>query len=136
MQGTLPRRALALTLEWASLHRAALLEDWALCERRLTPKRIPPLEQEAGFRGFVTHVRALPGHCLHVRFIDGTQGEVDASRLIFSEHARVFAALRDPVRFAGVRVTDGVVTWPGDLDLAQDAMYDEIRARGRWEIEP
>jgi hypothetical protein len=41
-----------------------------------------------------------------------------------------------PVRFAEVRVTDGVVTWPGDLDLAPDAMYDEIRARERWDIEP
>jgi hypothetical protein len=43
-------------------------------------------------------------------------------------------------RFFGIvieaRVTDGVVTWPGDLDLVPDAMYDEIRAHGRWDIEP
>lgn len=44
MQGHLPRRALVLTLEWASLHREALMEDWALCEKRQTPRRIPPLE--------------------------------------------------------------------------------------------
>ena len=84
----------------------------------------------------VTDVRALPDHRLHVRFVDGTEGEVDVSRLIFSERSGVFGVLRDPARFAEVRVTDGVVTWPGDLDLAPDAMYDEIRARGRWDIEP
>ena len=42
--GSLPRRALALTLEWAALHREELLEDWQLCTMKQTPKRIPPLD--------------------------------------------------------------------------------------------
>lgn len=42
--GSLPRRALALTLEWAALHREELLEDWQLCAMKQTPKRIPPLD--------------------------------------------------------------------------------------------
>jgi hypothetical protein len=78
----------------------------------------------------------LPGHHLHVRFIDGTEGDVDLSRMVFSDTAGVFVALRDPARFAEARVTDGVVTWPGDLDLAPDAMYDAISAHGRWDVEP
>lgn len=41
--GSLPRRALALVLEWAQAHRAELMEDWELCLQRQTPKRIPPL---------------------------------------------------------------------------------------------
>ncbi len=27
---------------------------------------------------------------------------------------------------------DGVLAWPGDLDLAADAMYKEIKANGEW----
>lgn len=44
IRGSLPRRVLALTLEWASLHRTELLEDWELCERQIPPRKIPPLE--------------------------------------------------------------------------------------------
>ena len=43
MRGGLPRRALALVLEWAAEHRDALLEDWALCERKQSPRKIAPL---------------------------------------------------------------------------------------------
>jgi hypothetical protein len=44
LTGTIPRRALALTLEWAALHREELLEAWELCRTHQTPKRIPPLD--------------------------------------------------------------------------------------------
>ncbi|MCT9015719.1 DUF4160 domain-containing protein [Cupriavidus gilardii] len=44
MAGSLPRRALALVLEWASAHRTELAEDWRLCRNHETPKPIPPLE--------------------------------------------------------------------------------------------
>ncbi len=43
MQGGLPKRALALVLEWAAEHRAELMEDWDLCNRMQTPKKIEPL---------------------------------------------------------------------------------------------
>ena len=43
LRGSLPRRAMALVLEWAQLNREALKEDWALCEARQTPKKIQPL---------------------------------------------------------------------------------------------
>ena len=43
IEGDLPRRALALVLEWASEHRSDLMEDWDLCVRMQTPKKIPPL---------------------------------------------------------------------------------------------
>ncbi len=39
----MPRRAQNLVLEWALLHRDALLEDWALCQQKQAPKKIPPL---------------------------------------------------------------------------------------------
>lgn len=43
MQGSMPRRALALVLEWAQEHRAELVEDWNLCTRNQSPKKIDPL---------------------------------------------------------------------------------------------
>lgn len=44
LKGSLPRRALSMVLEWASLHRKELLEDWALCEARQHPHKIAPLD--------------------------------------------------------------------------------------------
>src|SRR5438132_1370772 len=82
----------------------------------------------------VVETRVLPRHRLYVRFEDGTEGEVDAAPMILGARAGVFKALRDPAEFAKAFVEDGAVTWPGELDLAPDAMYDEIKANGRWII--
>ncbi len=43
-EGKLPRRALALVLEWAAQHRAELMEDWELCAAKQMPRKIAPLE--------------------------------------------------------------------------------------------
>jgi|GEM_PF-557629 len=43
IQGQLPRRALALVLEWAQAQRAELLEDWESCSHNQQPKKIRPL---------------------------------------------------------------------------------------------
>ena len=83
----------------------------------------------------VIEVRALTDYCLSVRFTDGTRGEVDLSRLIKSENAGVFSELLAPALFAQVYLEYGVVMWPGGIDLAPDAMYDEIREKGRWILE-
>ena len=80
----------------------------------------------------VTRVRVLPEYRLHVSFADGTAGEVDVSQLVCGTRSGVFAVLRDRRTFALASVVDGAVTWPGDLDLAPDTMYDEIRAHGTW----
>ena len=82
----------------------------------------------------VVKVSALPKHRLFVRFADGTEGEVDASPMVFGKKAGVFERLRDARQFAEVYVEGGAVTWPGGLDLAPDAMYDEIKSSGRWTI--
>ena len=64
--------------------------------------------------------------------MDGTEGTVDMSRLVWSENARVFSALRDKKLFSEVYVELGVVTWPGEIDVAPDAMYEEIKQHGTW----
>ena len=44
LAGSLPRRTLALVLEWAALHRPELRADWELCRHHRQPNRIEPLE--------------------------------------------------------------------------------------------
>ena len=43
-RGELPRRALAMVLEWAALHRDELRRDWELARSGQTPEPIAPLE--------------------------------------------------------------------------------------------
>jgi Protein of unknown function (DUF2442) len=80
----------------------------------------------------VRSVETLPHHRLRVEFLDGSAGQVDMSALIQSEHAGVFASLADPAVFSQAFVEHGAVTWPGDLDLAPDAMHAAIRKYGEW----
>lgn len=69
---------------------------------------------------------------LSVRFADGVGGEVEFRESFF--HG-VFEPLRDPARFAEVHCEQGFVEWPGELDLAPDAMHAELRRHGRWVLE-
>lgn len=85
----------------------------------------PPIKPRMPWR--VTSVDALPGFRLHVRFVDGTEGTVDLTALIHSPGAGVFATLADPSQFNKAFVEHGAVTWPGDIDLAPDAMYAEVK---------
>jgi len=80
----------------------------------------------------VVAVSVLPDFRLRVRFVDGTEGDVDMAGFLGREQDGVFAPLRDPAVFSKVSVELGAVTWPGDLDLAPDAMYDAIRQTGKW----
>lgn len=43
-QGTMPRRARALILEWASEHKEELMTDWKLAANHQPLHRIEPLE--------------------------------------------------------------------------------------------
>ncbi len=80
----------------------------------------------------VVEARPLDGFRLHVRFVDGLEGEVDMSALVCSPTAGIFARLADPSLFAQVFVEHGAVMWPGELDLAPDAMHAEIKKEGKW----
>lgn len=44
LEGKLPPKVLGLVIEWASIHQAALHEDWRLAEKLADLKKIPPLE--------------------------------------------------------------------------------------------
>jgi hypothetical protein len=44
LRGLLPRRGLALVLEWAALHRGELRDDWQRARNGETLKEIEPLD--------------------------------------------------------------------------------------------
>jgi len=44
IRGSLPGRAMALVLEWASEHRDELMENWNLCSQLKTARAIEPLK--------------------------------------------------------------------------------------------
>ncbi len=80
----------------------------------------------------VSEVEALNDYKLKVRFIDELVGIVVMKELIHSKSAGVFSTLQNPQIFKQVFLECGVVTWPGELDLAPDAMHEEISKNGEW----
>jgi hypothetical protein len=74
----------------------------------------------------VIEVRPIGDHRIFVKFEDGVQGEVDVAALIRFEG--VFAPLRDPARFAEVRVHPelGTLCWPNGADLDPDVLYAKV----------
>jgi Protein of unknown function (DUF2442) len=82
----------------------------------------------------VSSVAPLSGYRLRVQFIDGLTGIVDLAALVASPRAGVFARLRDTALFNRVYVEQGAVNWPGEIDLAPDAMHEAIRRSGEWVI--
>jgi hypothetical protein len=74
----------------------------------------------------VIEVKALAGLRLHIRFEDGVTGELDLKELVCFEG--VFAPLREPARFAEVRVHPelGTICWPNGADLDPDVLYSRI----------
>lgn len=54
------------------------------------------------------------------------------SRRVINDKAGVFTSLRDKNLFNQVYLEHGAVTWPGGIDLAPDAMHDQIKTHGQW----
>ena len=71
----------------------------------------------------VVEVKPAPDYCLFVRFKDGLAGRVQLRR---EELTGVLAPLLDVTFFERVFANFGAVAWPGEIDLAPDAMYAEI----------
>ena len=92
------------------------------CSTRLTPSSFWRIKE----------AKALEDYKLYVKFNDDLEGFVDLSLLVNSTHAGVFAALQDLRTFESLYIECGAVTWPGYLDLAPYAMYDEIKKNGIW----
>ena len=99
-------------------------------EQDFSAQIAPAIIPKAPWR--IAEVRPMPDYRLWVRFNDGTQGTVAMSAFIQSPNAGVFAVLRDEELFSRVTLYYGAVTWPGEIDLAPDAMYEAICRDGEW----
>jgi hypothetical protein len=74
----------------------------------------------------VVDVKPEPNHCLFVRFKDGLAGRVV---LRPQQLTGALAPLLDEWFFNRAFIDNGAVAWPGEIDLAPDAMYAEIANR-------
>ena len=74
-------------------------------------------------RWAVVEVKPEPHYCLFVRFKDGVAGRL---QLRPEELTGALAPLRDEQFFGQVFIDYGAVAWPGEIDLAPDAMYAQI----------
>ena len=78
----------------------------------------------------VVSVEPKPPLAITVRFSDGTKGTV---RFEPSHLRRRFRSAEGSGKiFRQAKVEFGTVSWPGNIDLAPDAMYREIKSAGEW----
>ncbi|MGB7569068.1 MAG: DUF2442 domain-containing protein [Chitinivibrionales bacterium] len=79
----------------------------------------------------VIEVKPIDHLLLRVKFRDGLSGEV----ILRESHlSGVFEPLKDPDIFSKANCENGFVEWPGDIDLAPDAMYEEVKRNGVWKL--
>ncbi len=71
----------------------------------------------------VIEVKPEPHYRLFVRFKDGVTGHV---QLRPEDLTGALAPLLDEQFFGQVFIDSGAVAWPGEIDLAPDAMYAQI----------
>ena len=71
----------------------------------------------------VVEIKPEADYCLFLRFKDGLSGRV---RLDPSEFTGVLKPLGNVDFFNRVYIDGGAPAWPGDIDLAPDALYRQI----------
>lgn len=80
----------------------------------------------------VVSVRPVSASVIAIALEDGTEGKV---RFGPSHLSGVFEPRKAPDFFKQARVEDGAVTWPGEIDLAPDAVYRAIKRSGEWVLD-
>jgi len=71
----------------------------------------------------VVEVKPEPDYCLFVRFEDGLSGRVQLRQ---EDFPGALTPLPDAGFFEQVFIDSGAVAWPGNIDLAPDAMYEDV----------
>ena len=77
----------------------------------------------------IVSVAVTNKHTLQVSFKDGLKGELEFKDSFFEG---VFSDLTYEENFNQVTIEHGAITWPGERDLAPDAMHHEIKKNGKW----
>jgi hypothetical protein len=77
----------------------------------------------------VVEVKPDADYSLFLRFKDGLSGRI---RLDHGEFTGVLEPLSNVEFFNRVYIDDGAPAWPGDIDLAPDALYRQIA--DQWDL--
>ena len=72
----------------------------------------------------VTQCEPMPGYTLKVTCSDSAPGMFDMYRYV---ERGMFQPLKDPRMFDRVRLTFGVPSWPGDIDIAAERVRSDMR---------
>jgi hypothetical protein len=133
IEGDMSRRAQALVLEWAALHRIELRQAWEAASQNQAPSKIPPLEQNRIMIRIIS-AEPLSDYRLKITFNDGVSGifPVEPAR-----RGGVFLALLNAKVFNAVTINSdfGCVEWPGGIDLCPDTMH-QVLTGSEPEMEP
>ena len=129
--GTMPRHALKLITEWSKRTSKRITGELGIMPTEASTAQNKSSRVTYCVPWDVVKVIPLPKYCLEVEFIDGLKGKVDLFKFIMKNDAGVFTVLRDLNLFNQVYIKLGAVTWPGELDLAPDAMYEDIKKTGK-----
>ena len=63
---------------------------------------------------------------LHIKFNDGTEGNVDLKDTIFNDNRKIFKQLRKVDKFKDFHIALNTVCWFNDLDLAPEYIKEKI----------
>jgi hypothetical protein len=76
----------------------------------------------------VIEVKRVREFVIHVRFSDGSEGDVDLAEELYGE---VFEPLKDPKYFQQFIVHPELhtVTWPNGADFAPEFLYEKIHVQ-------
>ena len=74
----------------------------------------------------ITEAKYVRDYILHLRFADGTEGDVDLSQELEGE---VFEPLKDLAFFQTFTVSSELhtVTWPNGADFAPEFLYEKAK---------
>jgi len=74
----------------------------------------------------VIEAEYLRDYTIHVRFADGTEGDIDLQNELEGE---VFEPLRDEAYFKSFRVHPELhtISWPNGADFAPEFLYEKVK---------
>jgi hypothetical protein len=121
LRGELPRRAMALVLEWAALHREELRNRLGTCPWWYTFGTDRPIRLGVGMKLVrIREVRPLDQYRVQLVLTDGRTIERDLGPLLAGP---IFAEIRNDERqFREMRVEHGTLVWPNGADLCPDVL--------------
>lgn len=127
LEGSLPPHAMALLQDIVDDSGKELEDGLERIARHIKDiGKAPEIVLTSPWR--VQRASVLRDYTIRLRFIDGMEGMINMSRLV--HESAVFSALQDELFFRRVTLCSGVLTWPGGRDLAPDALYRNIKAKG------